>query len=278
MRLASFFRTTILLATLTAIFIGAGFLIGGFFGAILALVLALGINFFSYWYSDKIVLKVYKAKPLKNEQLENMVVDIAKKSNISKPKLYYINTNIPNAFATGRNDKNSCVVVTSGLIENLEKEEIKGVIAHEISHIKNRDVLVSTIAATLGGAVSYLANIAWYSLFFAGEERNSIILLPLLFLAPVAALLIQMGISRGREYLADYAAGTTTKDPLSLARALEKIEDFVSKTPARGNQATSHLFIVNPFKKDTLSKMFSTHPPTRSRISRLEELHNRLNG
>ena len=223
MGLESLFRTTILLATLTAIFIGAGFLIGGSGGAIIAFILALVINFFSYWYSDKIVLKMYKARPLKNKKLEMIAEDIAKKSNIRKPKLYYMDTEVPNAFATGRNDKNSCVVVTSGLIKNLEENEIKGVLAHEISHIKNKDVLVSTIAATLGGAISYLANIAWYNLFFSQEERNSIILLPLLFLAPIAALIVQMGISRGREHLADYTAGTTTKDPLSLARALEKI-------------------------------------------------------
>ena len=277
MRVVNFFRTTILLATLTAIFIGVGFLIGGFFGASMALIIALAINFFSYWYSDKIILKVYKAVPLKNEKIEAMVKEISKKAGISPPKLYYIKTDVPNAFATGRNDKNSCVVITSGLINTLEDNEIKGVLAHEISHIKNRDILVSTIAATIGGAISYLANIAWYSLFFSSEDRNSLILLPLIFLAPVAALVVQMGISRGREYLADYSAGLTTKDPLSLASALRKIEEFVSKNPIRGNHATSHLFIVNPFRADSLSRLFSTHPSTRSRISKLEELNNRLN-
>jgi heat shock protein HtpX len=277
MRLASFFRTTILLATLTAIFLGVGFLIGGFLGATLALIIAFGINFFSYWYSHKIILSLYKAKPFKNRELEEMVDELSKKAEIRKPRLYLIDTDIPNAFATGRNDKNACIAVTSGLIQNLNKEEIKGVLAHELSHIKNKDVLVSTIAATIGGAISYLANIAWYSLFFSQEDRNSLILLPLLFLAPIGALLVQMGISRGREYMADYSAGVITRDPLSLANALRKIEGAVSKNPIKGNHATSHLFIVNPFKVDSLSKLFSTHPSTKDRIRRLEELNVKLN-
>jgi len=276
MKLANFFRTTILLSTLTAIFLGFGFLIGGVFGATLALIIALFLNFFSYWYSHKIVLSIYRAKPLNNAELKEIIEKLAKKTGIKRPKLYYIDSPIPNAFATGRNDKNSCVVVTHGLLENLEKDEIKGVLAHEIAHIKNRDVLISTIAATIGGAISYLANLAWYSLFFSQEERNSIILLPLLFLAPIAALLVQMSISRGREYLADYYAGTTTKDPLSLASALKKIEEFVSRNPMRGNHATSHLFIVNPFKVDSLARLFSTHPSTEDRIKKLEELGKKL--
>jgi heat shock protein HtpX len=272
MKIINFFRTTILLATLTAILLGFGYLIGGFFGAAIALIFAFILNFFSYWYSHKIVLSIYRAKPIKNKELEKIVSELAEKAEINKPGLYLIETEIPNAFATGRNDKNSCVVVTRGLLESLNKNEIRAVLAHEISHIKNRDVLVSTVAATIGGAISYLAQIAWYNVFFSQEERNSLILLPLLFLAPIAALLVQLAISRGREYLADYSGAIITKDPISLARALEKIESFVLRNPMKGNHATSHLFIVNPFRADSLSKLFSTHPSTEDRIRKLEEL------
>jgi len=272
MKIINFFKTTVLLGLLTAILLGIGYFAGGFLGATIALIFAFVLNFFSYWYSHKIVLSIYRAKPIRDKILDEMVSELAEKANINKPNLYIIETEIPNAFATGRNDKNSCIVVTRGLLENLNKNEIRAVLSHEISHIKNRDVLVSTVAATIGGAISYLANIAWYNIFFPQEDRNSLILLPLLFLAPIAALLIQLAISRGREYLADYSGAIITKDPLSLAHALRKIENFILRNPLRGNHATSHLFIVNPFRGDALSKLFSTHPSTEDRIRKLEEL------
>ncbi len=269
-------KTTLLLGLLTGIFLGAGFLVAGFFGAVIALFFAFFLNFFSYWYSDKIVLKIYRAKQLKNSEIEEIVSKLAKKAEISKPKLYSIETSIPNAFATGRNEKNSAVVVTKGLIDNLDKEEIEGVLAHELSHIKNHDILISTMAATIGGAISFLANIAWWSLFMGNSDRNSLMLIPLLILAPVGAMIVQLAISRTREYGADYSAGIITKNPTGLAKALKKIEGFVKSNPVKGNAATSHLFIVNPFKADAISKLFSTHPSTEERIKRLEELSKNL--
>jgi len=272
----SFFRTTLLLSLLTGIFLGAGFLIAGISGAVIALFFAAFFNFFSYWYSDKIVLNMYGAKKLKNEEIEEIVSKLAKKAKIQKPKLYLINTLVPNAFATGRNEKNSAIVVTKGLINSLDKEEIEGVLAHEISHIKNHDILISTMAATIGGAISFLANIAWWSLFIGDSNRDGLIFLPLLIFAPIGAAIVQLAISRTREYEADYSAGIITKNPLGLANALRKIESFVLANPIRGNSATSHLFIVNPFKADAISKLFSTHPKTEDRIKRLEELAKKI--
>ncbi len=272
----AFIRTTLLLGLLTGIFLGAGFLLAGFFGAIIALFFAFFLNFFSYWYSDKIVLKMYRAKKLENEEIKEIVSRLAKKAKIPKPELYSINTQAPNAFATGRNEKNSAVVVTKGLIDNLDKEEIEGVLAHELSHIKNHDILISTMAATIGGAVSFLANIAWWSLFMGDSDRNSLMFLPLLILAPVGAMIVQLAISRTREYGADYSAGIITKNPIGLAKALRKIEGFARANPVRGNSATSHLFIINPFKADAMAKLFSTHPSTGERIKRLEDLAKKI--
>jgi len=272
----SFFRTTLLLSLLTGIFLGAGFLIAGISGAVIALFFAVFLNFFSYWYSDKIVLNMYGAKKLKNEEIEEIVSKLAKKAKIPEPELYSIDASVPNAFATGRNEKNSAIVVTRGLINSLDKEEIEGVLAHEISHIKNRDILISTMAATIGGAISFLANMAWWSLFVGDSNRDNLIFLPLLIFAPIGATIVQLAISRTREYEADHSAGIITKNPLSLANALRKIESFVKTNPIRGNSATSHLFIVNPFKADAISKLFSTHPKTEDRIKRLEELAKKI--
>ncbi|OYT43184.1 MAG: protease HtpX [Candidatus Aenigmarchaeota archaeon ex4484_56] len=268
-------RTVLLLGFLTSIFLGAGFLIAGTFGMTVAFIIAVFFNLFSYWYSDKIVLSMYRAKPVKNKEIDNIVEELAEKAKIKKPKLYIVDTKIPNAFATGRNPDNSAIAVTKGLIEELDKDEIEGVLAHEISHIKNRDILISTIAATIGGAISYLVNIAWWSIF-AGDRDNNILLLPLLLLAPLSATIVQLAISRAREYHADYSAGIITRKPLSLASALRKIENFANSYKIRGNHATSHMFIVNPFRGDSLSKLFSTHPPTYERIKKLEELNKKI--
>jgi len=269
-------RTTLLFGLLTGIFLGFGFLIAGFLGAMIALFCAFVFNLFSYLYSDKIVLSMYGAKKLENKELEEIVSKLAKKMGIRKPKLYIADISIPNAFATGRNEKNAVVVVTKGLIESLDKEEIECVLAHEFSHIKNRDILISTMAATIGGAISYLANLAWWSLFMSDSEKNNLIFLPLLVLAPIGATLVQLAISRAREYSADYLAGIVTRNPLGLANALRKIEYCISRNPMSGNSGTSHLFIVNPFRADSISKLFSTHPPTEERIRKLEELHREL--
>lgn len=267
----AFFRTTLLLGLLTGILLVSGFLIAGVGGMTIALIFAFLINFFAYWYSDKIVLTMYHAKPLKDKKLNSIVEELSKEAGIPKPKVYVVETEIPNAFATGRDPKHSAVAVTTGLINYLEDEEIKGVIAHEIAHIKNRDVLVSTLAAVIAGAIAYLAQIAWWSMF-SNRERGNAILLPLIFLAPIAATLVRLAISRGREYHADYTGAVISKNPLGLASALEKISSFTKSHPIRGNVATSHMWIVNPFKADTIANLFSTHPKTEERIRRLKEM------
>ncbi len=273
----AFIRTTLLLSLLTGIFLGGGFLIAGVNGAMIALVFAVFMNFFSYWYSDKIVLKMYKATPLKNAELEETVRKLAKEAKIANPKLYLMKSGVPNAFATGRNDKHAAVVVSSGLLNNLDKEEIEGVLAHELSHIKNHDILISSMAATMGGAISFLANMAWWNMFLGGDQdNNSLMFLPMLILAPISATIVQLSISRTREYGADYSAGVLTKNPKGLANALRKLENFASANPVKGNAATAHLFIINPFKADAMSKLFSTHPSTKERIQKLEELEKKL--
>lgn len=269
----AFLRTAALLGLLTGILLVAGFLIAGTGGMTIALLLAFGLNFFAYWYSDKIVLKMYKAKPSDNKKLNSIVERLSKEAGIPKPKVYIVNTQIPNAFATGRDPKHAAVAATSGLLETLEEEEIKGVIAHELAHIKNRDILVSTMAATIAGAISYLAQIAWWSMFMGNRrEGGSMIMLPLLFLAPIAAMLVQLAISRGREFGADYRGAIISKNPLGLASALEKISSFSKNHPTKGNSATAHMWIVNPFKADSFSRLFSTHPPVNERIRRLKEI------
>jgi heat shock protein HtpX len=278
----SFVRTAALLGLLTGILLVIGFFFGGFFGMTLALILAFFLNFISYWYSDKIVLSIYGAKELSKSEapkIHEIVERLAKNAKIPKPKIYVVRTNTPNAFATGRSPKHSAVAVTTGLIGLLEDDEIEGVLSHEIAHIKARDTLTSTIAATIAGAIAYLAQIAWYSLFWSGrreEGGGNLLLFPLLIFAPLAATLIQLAISRGREFVADKTGALICGKPLSLASALEKISEGVKNYPMYGNSATSHLFIVNPFKSDWLVNLFSTHPPIHERIKRLKELADSL--
>ena len=269
-------RTTILLAVLTAILVWAGDMIGGRQGAVVALVLAGAINFFSYWYSDKIVLAMYRAKPISKSdepKLHHIVERIAEEMNIPKPKLYLVDLPILNAFATGRSPKHAAVAVTTGLMKHLNSDEIEGVLSHELSHVTNRDTLTSTIAATVAGAIAYIAQMAWWGMFGGNRrEGGSAILLPLVVLAPLAATLIQLAISRTREYSADKTGALISKKPLALASALGKISKVASHYPLQGNSATSHLFIVNPFRGDALIKLFSTHPPVQERIRRLKEI------
>ncbi|MEM0101311.1 MAG: zinc metalloprotease HtpX [Candidatus Methanomethyliaceae archaeon] len=277
------FRLALMMLFLTLIFVGLGYVIGLMFGApesvaLFALILAGIMNFIAYFYSDKIVLSMTRAKIVNESEypiLHRIVSKLAISAGLPKPKVAIINSRIPNAFATGRNPKNSVVAVTKGLLEILNEDELEGVISHELSHIKNRDVLIQSIVATIAGAISYLALIGRYSIFFSdSKNRNTGILAFLLsLLAPFAALLIQMAISRSREYEADKSGAMISKKPLSLASALEKIERFVkSGAMLNINPSTSPLWIVNPFRGDSLLELFSTHPPTWKRIERLKAM------
>src|SRR5437667_5720833 len=274
----AFFRTATLLGLLTGILLAVGYAIAGIAGMTLFLFISFLINFVSYWYSDKIVLGMYGAKEVSEEsnpQLHQVVEKLAKEENIPKPRIYMVDSNIMNAFATGRSAKKGAVAVTSGLLRNLNGDEIEGVLSHELSHIKNRDTLTSTVAATVAGAIGYIAQIAWWS-SFGGDRERSPLLLPLLIFAPFAAMLIQLGISRTREFKADYTGAVISKKPLSLASALQKISDNAKNNPIQGNAATSHLFIVNPFRSDAFIGLFSTHPKTEERIQRLRELAKKM--
>ena len=277
----TYIRTALLLGLLTGILLTIGWLWQGMTGMTIFLVIAFVMNFLAYWFSDKIVLAMYRAKPLQKSdepKLHKAVESLSKEMGIPKPKVYFVNLPIPNAFATGRNYKNSAIVVTAGLLKNLNDEEIEGVISHELSHVKSRDTLTSTVAATIAGAIAYIAQIAWYSLFMGGDRRQSggLLFLPLILLAPIAAMLIQLAITRTREFAADRTGALISKRPLNLASALEKISKVAKQHPIVGNDATAHLFIVNPFKGDALMSLFSTHPPVEVRVQKLKELAKEL--
>jgi heat shock protein HtpX len=260
-------RTWLLFSILTGIVLAIGFLIGGYEGLLFSLILSFFINIFSYYYSDKIVLGIYNAKPLKNKRIESILENLCKKANIPKPALYLVDMDIPNAFATGRSPKHSAVAVTSGLIENLNDEEIESVIAHEITHIKNRDVLLATLAAVFASAITYIA----YMFRFSDKREDYLSTLLLIIFAPFIATIIRLAISRTREYAADYGSAVITKNPSGLIRALEKISQYAKNKTIRGNAATSHLWIVNPFKGG-LEDLFSTHPSVNKRIERLKSI------
>lgn len=263
----SYGRTAILLGLMIAIFLAVGYFFAGVVGASVGLAVALALNFVAYWYSDKIVLRMYKAKPSHDKTLNDMVERLAKKAGVPKPKAYIIDTDIPNAFATGRSPKHSAVAATKGLLEALSDKEAEGVLAHEMAHIKHHDTLTSTVAATLAGALTWLA----YIFYFGSEERNAFSFLLLFILAPLAASLIRLAISRNREYAAD-RYGASISNPLWLASALEKIESSVKSVRIKGNNATSHLFIVNPFTASDFAGIFSTHPPTQKRVAALRAM------
>lgn len=272
-------KTAILLALLTSILLWIGSLFGkaGFY---FALIFVGVMNFGSYWFSDKIVLWMYRAKEAKQSEypkLYKIVKEVAKLSGLPMPKVYVIPTNSPNAFATGRNPNNAAVAATEGILKLLNEEELKGVIAHEFAHIKNRDILISTIAGTIAGVISYIANMFMWSAMFGGRDDdnrgNAISLLVLAILTPIIASMIQLAISRSREYFADETGAKTVKNGNSLADALEKIEKNVDISPLRfGNQSTAHLFISNPFRGQALMALFMTHPSTHERTKRLRAM------
>ena len=269
-----------LMAAITALFVVIGRFIGGQSGMFIALALAVAMNFFSYWFSDKMVLKMYNAQEVDATtapEYYNMVKELAGRANLPMPRVYLIDDNAPNAFATGRNPEHAAVAATTGILRALNARELRGVMAHELAHVKHRDILISTIAATMAGAVSSLAN---FAMFFGGRDEegrpsNPIASIAVMFLAPMAAALIQMAISRAREFEADRGGAEISSDPLALAAALDKIHKYaagISFEAAESHPATAQMMIINPLFGGGISKMFSTHPATEERIARLNEM------
>ena len=271
-------KTTLLLASLTGLIVWIGGYFGGQGGMLFAFVFAVMMNFGAYWFSDKVVLTMYRARqvdPAQAPELYRMVERLAQKSGLPTPRVYVIPSDSPNAFATGRNPEHAVVAVTQGILRLMSNEELEGVLAHELGHIKNRDILISSIAATLAGAIMMLASMARWAAIFGGVSRDDddgggvFGLLFMMFLAPLAALVIQMAISRTREYQADATAAETTGSPYGLARALEKLGKATQRIPMQANPSTAHMFIVNPLSGRSMLKLFSTHPPLEDRIQRL---------
>jgi heat shock protein HtpX len=272
-------KTTLLLAGMTVLIMLAGNLMGGRQGMMIALVLAAGMNFFSYWFSDKMVLKMYKAREVTAREapdLYGMVQTLTRQAGLPMPKIYIIPQDAPNAFATGRNPDNAVVAVTQGLLKLMNRQEIMGVLAHELAHVKNRDILIGTIAATMAGAIMMLASMARWSAIFGGMRRDdnnggggAIGMIVMAIIAPLAAMIIQMAVSRSREYLADATGARIAGTPEGLAQALEKLGAYSRQIPMAANPSTAHMFIVNPLSGKSLQNLFSTHPPMEERISRL---------
>ncbi len=276
----NYVRTAMLLAAMTALFMVVGYAIGGQSGMMIAFFMALAGNAFAYWNSDKMVLRMYGARQVtahQSPELYRMVEQLAQRANLPMPKLYVIANPQPNAFATGRNPQNAAVAVTTGLLEQLSTEEVAAVVAHELAHIRNRDTLIMTMTATLAGAISGLANMAMW--FGAGRRDNGIgplATIAMIILAPIAAMLVQMAISRTREYAADRAGAEICGNPMWLAAALDRISNaahHIENRPAERNPATAHMFIINPLMGMRMDNLFSTHPSTANRIRALEQLH-----
>ncbi|MFO7709397.1 MAG: zinc metalloprotease HtpX [Desulfobacterales bacterium] len=272
-------KTTLLLGLLTALIVLIGNWLGGNQGMIIALLVAAGMNFFSYWYSDKLVLKMYRARevgPQESPELYGMVQSLCRRAGLPMPKVYVIPQEAPNAFATGRDPQHAAVAVTEGLLKLMGRDELTGVLAHELAHVRNRDILIGSIAATMAGAIMILANMARWSAIFGGGHRNSgqnsgggLAMIATAVIAPMAAMLIQMAISRSREFMADAAGASFAGSPLGLASALEKLGVYSKRLPMEASPATAHMFIVNPLSGRSLMSLFSTHPPLEERISRL---------
>jgi heat shock protein HtpX len=279
--MSNMFKTALLLAVLTAMLVVIGGAVGGRQGMVMAFVLAVVMNFASYWFSDRIVLAMYGAQPIDEAgapRLHAMVRRLATRARIPMPRVYLIPSETPNAFATGRNPEHAAVAVTEGIMRILDEDELEGVLAHELSHVKNRDILISTIAATLAGAITYLAHMVQWGAMFGhrsdDEEGGGSMAgaLVMAILAPIAAMLVQMAVSRAREYQADATGAQLAGRTAGLARALEKLQMAQQAIPMAANPATAHLFIVNPLTGRSLMNLFSTHPPLEMRIARLRAM------
>lgn len=276
-------KTVFLMSLLTILVILAGGALGGTNGMQMAFIFALVMNFGSYWFSDKVALAMTRSQPISREEnpgLYAIVEKLAYNADIPMPRVYMTPSNQPNAFATGRNPNHSAIAVTQGIMQILNREELEGVLAHEMAHIKNRDILISTLAAVLAGVITTLANWAQWALMFGGlggddDEGSGLAALPLIILGPIAALLVQMGISRSREYLADATGAEIAGNSYGLAQALQKLERGSAMIPMNVNPAVSHMFIVNPLNAKRVASLFSTHPPIEERVKRLYNMNNR---
>ncbi|MDM4766741.1 zinc metalloprotease HtpX [Pelomonas sp. SE-A7] len=273
-------KTAVLMAAITALFMAIGALIGGRAGMMLALLLALGMNFFSYWFSDSMVLKMYNAREVDESsapQFYAMVRELAQKAELPMPRVYLIDEDAPNAFATGRNPEHAAVAATTGILRVLSARELRGVMAHELAHVKHRDILISTVSATMAGAISMLAN---FAMIFGGRDEegrpaNPLVGILVAILAPIAASLIQMAISRAREFEADRGGAEISGDPAALASALDKIHRYaqgIPLGPAEAHPETAQMMIMNPLSGSGLAGLFSTHPSTEERIERLKAM------
>jgi heat shock protein HtpX len=280
-------KTVFLLVLLTGLLLGLGWAFGGITGIIIAFAFSLAMNAWTYWFSDRLALAMAGAHQVSEKddpELHRVVQEVADMARLPKPKVYVVQNDSPNAFATGRNPKHSAVAVTTGIRRILDREELKAVLSHEMGHVRNRDILVSTIVATVAGAVMFLASIARWGLFFGfGGRRNNnggaialVLWLVIIILAPIAALLIRMAISRQREYGADMTGAEISGRPLALASALRKLQMGAKMRPMQVNESTAHLFIVNPLRSDFVGNLFSTHPPVEDRIARLEKMAQRM--
>jgi heat shock protein HtpX len=281
-------KTVFLLVLLTGLLMGLGWAFGGMTGVIIAFAFSLAMNGWTYWFSDKMALAMSGAHQVSEQddpELHRVVQEVADMARLPKPKVYVIQNDSPNAFATGRNPKHSAVAVTTGIRRILDREELKAVLSHEMGHVRNRDILVSTIVATVAGAVMLLASIARWGLFFGfgGRRDNNgggaialVLWLVIIILAPIAALLIRMAISRAREYGADETGAEISGRPMALASALRKLQMGATMRPMQVNESTAHLYIVNPLRSDFVGNLFSTHPPIEDRIARLEKMAQRM--
>jgi len=280
MSTTNYFKTALLLGLLTGLILVVGQALGGRSGMLIALVFAAVMNLVSYWFSDKIVLAMYRGKevsPAEAPRFHAIVDGLVARAGLPKPKLYILPGDSPNAFATGRNPKHAAVAATEGILRLMSDEEIQGVIAHELAHVKNRDILISSVAATIAGAITFLANTAKWGMMFGGyggrsdrdDGGNAFTIILTAILAPIAALVVQMAISRSREFAADATGAQIAGQPYGLARALEKLDAYSKKLPMPATQATAHMFIVAPFTGRSLMALFSTHPPVEERIRRL---------
>lgn len=274
-------KTVFLMTLMMVLFLFVGSVLGGETGLIIAFIFSLAMNFGSYWFSDKIVLKMYGAQQVTEQQFPQLyrtVEKLSQKAMLPMPKVYVMENQTPNAFATGRNPDNAAVAVTTGIMRILNEEELAGVIGHELAHVKNRDILIGTIAATLVGTITFIARMAgWAMMFGSGRDRDDdgggISGLVMMIVAPIAAVLIQMAISRSREFIADEGGSTISGTPLALASALNKLNTVNNRVPMHNAEpSTAHMFIVSPFSGKSLMKIFSTHPPVEERIARLEEI------